>query len=698
MNGEGNGLQEGKLEVLEAQTEQYLAENPDRIFSEYLLHLKERIRNQKYQVDLMQEELDKARRMHQWRQEQANVAVQEQVNDAVQELQNGNLQYIEFRDVQPAKPPVKKYSGGTEFMIGTAILSVVGGAFILTALVMLGMYFMNGFVKGMCIYAGVLLLLGVSELLIHRKWPKLATVFSAIAIGGLYLSTVLNFLSLHNFGVLTAIIVTLLITLCVILLSRKRDSLVYRLIGLIAGYLCLLTVGEGITNVEMWVLTGIILVINIVCITVPMQQYKTAFHVTHMCCNMAFAYLMDWRMDEIETPLEFRMILMVGLVLIMQLLLIVQMRYERKEIALGNTQVNSAPLKAAYWIGTAWFGSLCSEFFLNNSDTTMFLRYGTITAICVICLMTMVVLKKYPVKWYPYYLMNLLCLAITWEAEQELELIICVIALLAVAKLLSLWRIPELKFSDAYLTTLTCFLLLGHTNETGLEGYLLLLGVIVSVFFISQWQAYFEIILIYTLGFFAVSNLTTMLQLPAMAGLLFVGILLFNNVPRFAGKYVVVYNGVAVAGEMVCFLLLINPTYQNAYFTYLCMLIFGLATIVLTFQKKYRMDFKHKNLIMAGFLTYMALIVQTTLPIINSILLMIIALVCVGTGFSTKDKSVRIYGLVLSLIVCGKIVLYDYVGVSILQKTVLFFAVGVIALIIAGIYIVLEKKNAKEES
>jgi len=47
---------------------------------------------------------------------------------------------------------------------------------------------------------------------------------------------------------------------------------------------------------------------------------------------------------------------------------------------------------------------------------------------------------------------------------------------------------------------------------------------------------------------------------------------------------------------------------------------------------------------------------------------------------------------VLSLCTCGKIALYDYWGAPILQKTILFFVVGVIALVIAGIYIILEKK------
>jgi hypothetical protein len=125
------------------------------------------------------------------------------------------------------------------------------------------------------------------------------------------------------------------------------------------------------------------------------------------------------------------------------------------------------------------------------------------------------------------------------------------------------------------------------------------------------------------------------------------------------------------------------------------MLVFGVATIVVCFQKHYHLDFKYKQLILAVFLTYMGLIVRTNYSIVNSILLMMIALLCVGMGFAIRQMSVRIYGLVLSLTVCAKIVLYDFVGANMLQKTILFFVVGVLALVIAAIYMVLERLQMK---
>ena len=187
------------------------------------------------------------------------------------------------------------------------------------------------------------------------------------------------------------------------------------------------------------------------------------------------------------------------------------------------------------------------------------------------------------------------------------------------------------------------------------------------------------------------------LQLPVIVGILFIAILVFNNVKRWRGKGIVIFNIGALIGQIICYLYLMESIYKNEYLVYAMMLVFGLATITLTFHKKYQMDFTMKELIVALFLTYMAFACRTGIPIFTSVLLMIIALISVGSGFVISKKSVRIYGLVLSLFVCIKIVLYDFWDIPTVQKMILFFAVGIIALIIAGIYIVLEKKQNKKE-
>jgi uncharacterized membrane protein len=68
----------------------------------------------------------------------------------------------------------------------------------------------------------------------------------------------------------------------------------------------------------------------------------------------------------------------------------------------------------------------------------------------------------------------------------------------------------------------------------------------------------------------------------------------------------------------------------------------------------------------------------------------------VGSGFFFHKRVLRIYGLVLALLVCGKLVFYDLHDLEKLEKTILYFVIGVIALGISAIYLVLEKKLQKE--
>ncbi len=79
-------------------------------------------------------------------------------------------------------------------------------------------------------------------------------------------------------------------------------------------------------------------------------------------------------------------------------------------------------------------------------------------------------------------------------------------------------------------------------------------------------------------------------------------------------------------------------------------------------------------------------------PFIRSIILMVIAIGAVTAGFCIREKGLRIGGLVLTLIVCGKMILFDFAGAATTDKMVLFLTVGLIVLAISGIYIALEKK------
>lgn len=743
----------GVLEDLERRIGMLLSESKDRDYTEYLQKLMGRVRQQKYQTDLLAVELDRSYEMYVNRMKLAGVevetaqnavqvepvetqnAVEVQMSVEVQEVVEATkpaemqieqseeitetTQYFNLMDDKPQRQtdsgqqstttasqsqsqmqtaPVnhaapKQKQSATEFAIGATVLSIVGGGFILAALVTLGMTFMGGIVKGLCLYGVALFFLLISELLLYRKWHKLGAAFSAIGIGGLYLATIVNYLGLHNFNLFATLGVTLGITLLAVLLSRKRDSVLYRVIAMIAGYLCFLTIHRGITDTEFLVVSGMILLMNILCIALPVRRQLAAIRMVHMLSNSFFAIFFVCRaLIACNVPKQPVLIFVISSMLVLQILFVVQRYSYQKE----NVKEQYCFLTVYY------FSAVCYLFMVTmlvgrlvDISGDRLYCYGSAMAVGVISLLSMLVLtvKKCSGQEHIYTILNLILLCIMEASGEEWDYIICLLILLVVVKVVCWWKASAvLRVNDLCITVLLC---IAAATHEGVQAYALLAGAAFSVLMIHHWQTCYEIILTATVTAYMASHLPVILQLPMIVGLLLIAILAFNNVERWRGKNILLFNGLALGGQLICFLELYSPIYQNEYITYFCMLVFGLATIGLTLQEKYQMNFRGRYMVLAGFLTYMAFIFRTNVPVINSILLMVIALVCVGTGFAVNKKSVRIYGLVLSLAVCVKLVLYDFFRAATLQKTLLFFAVGVIALVIAAIYIILEKKNNK---
>lgn len=755
----------GKLEQLEADVYRLSREIDDPAFSNYLRDVRNKLINQKYQIDLLRDDLDRSCRMYEERKEREEelTAIEETsrtqeeapvVNQAEMPMQYGRFSHSEApapaisqeAPVYQAAPmvspvPKRQQAAGknAEFVVGATLLGVIGGVFILMALVMLSMNFMSGLVKGISLYVICLIVLLLSELLVYRKLPKLGITLSSVAIGGMYITTAVDFLSLRILNMWMALGIAFFISVMVILLSRRRNSLLYRVLGIAAGYLSFFMIQGGITAMEFLVISVMVQCINVLIIVLPVKKSQTAFRITHMSLNTVFTMFFSMRALFCGAASEMVLVFEVLSVIILHALFVMQLLHHREEAdaaAQGGVSAGgNAGILTAYSIcGIAQILDI-SGLVLNMKPYTtylMFFAYGTkselgrefldlfartcghaaMLSIFVICLVSFLILRKHrcPERWFVYYFLNLVPWGIYLTESRMITYSILLILLIA-AKLLSLRKIKEVQVVDVILTTIACLLVMW-----GREPEILLIGVVVSILCLSQWKTYHEILLSAALVLYLAPKMPDSLSLPVAVGLLFVGILLFNNVKRWRDSHIRVYNILAVSGQAICFLTLIfakwwvvSPWLANTweahqkelmdlYITYLFMLIFGLATIVLTFKEKYRMRMRGKDLVVAGFLTYMALVLPTDETILVSILLMVIALVCVGFGFARRHRPTRIYGLVLSLIVCGKLVFYDFLEVPILQKTILFFVVGFMALIIAGIYIILEKRAVAQNA
>lgn len=725
--------QQDRAKLLEQQAREYLMRSNDPIFTQYVQQLIPRIQKQPQYVEQLQAELDKS--VEYWHQrqklnaERAESAAAGQIQESVQPSTQEPMQEQpigqavgqpagqftgqptgQFAEqprgqstVQPAAEtvvPGTKKKQNAEYFIGTIALSVMGGVFILTALVLMGMYFMNGWIKGISLYVVSLGVVLLAELLIRRKLPKLAQIFSAIGMAALYLSTMINTLSLHNFGMLPAALIIGVITVGTVLLSRKRDSLIHRLLGIASCWLCAypLSMSSGLSMAEVLMVMGLILILSILCACVPVHRFHTAsqlilFASTTVLFPMVVGCIVWTQSMSVGVGVAAYSVFF----LIAHLILVAQTRYAQIEKQAGHV-VKSGGLIAVYIAFILVSGIMTGagmDDYWRAAETDGYIGIFALTGIVfVITILTVIALRKAEKgwqKWLPCYFFSFVTFCGFSVIENDWGIVICATVLLIAVKILSRLAKGGLAALDAILTTVYCILLLMNGKEIP-YAYVLLAGTILSMFLVHEWSTYQEIVLTFSLAFFALSHLMPMIKLPAFSGILFVSILLFNNVNCMRGKGILVFNVFVLIGQIGALIGLADPVYRNSYITYLCMFVFVLAYLVLTLQEKYYKNFKHRELILVIFLTYMALIVKTNIPVINSILIMLIALVSVTAGFVKKDKPVRIYGLVLSLCTCGKIALYDYWGAPILQKTILFFVVGVIALVIAGIYIILEKK------
>lgn len=703
----------------------------DAAFTEYLRHMQSRVADHERQIDVLAAELERRVLMYENTLQAQNRAMAQQMIQPVpqsmpQQMFQTVPQPMPQQMIQPVPQPMPqqvfqsappaRQRRSAEFTIGAAVLSIVGGIFVLTAMVLLGMYFMEGLMKGMLLYAACLIVMILSEVLLYRRWPRLGMTLSAIGAGGLYISTLINYLVLYNINYWAALGLNLVITLTVVLLSRKRDAAVYRILGMVAMYASLLIVPEaekrmlytGITQIQYLTVIATIFIINMMCLLVPVKKAHTGIYVTHMSLNTTFVFIAyhlwvqggsnwSWMVGE---PWQHFLFVVLSM-LVMQLIFVAQVRWRERQTP-GSTMGSNVGICITYGISSLFYAVLVGETvydvtmplpFLSGEYAELAYRLICSAAVAVICLIPILALRKRQEKWFSWYLFNLLVFVIFVTGAEKQEICICVLVLLVLAKLFSFTKRQMVCNGDAVVTMAACLVVLLFRDETCVIP--LMAGLVLSAFCVNYWHVYFETILTYTLALYTSSHMLPALKLPVFVGILFVGMLLYNNVKRWHGREMIVYNILMLLGQGVCYLLLLNPVYRNSYLTYLCALIFGVTTLVICLQENYHMGCKAKPLIVAIFLTYMGLITRTSYPIVNSILLMLLALACVGMGFVIKKKSLRIYGLVLSLVICVKLILYDFIGVNVLQKTILFFVVGVLALMIAAIYMILEWHQEK---
>lgn len=617
--------------------------------------------------------------------------LEEGVATPLQVEREADRSYAEYqrrmRDREAAQPELKTKS--VEFKIGIHVFSLIGALFILAAFVTFGFYFLKGAFQGICIYMAAFALVLFSELFLRRKMQKFAGVITGIGIGCLYAANIVNYLVLHLVNGIIAVLLTLLIAAATIWLSRKRDSVVIRLIGLIGCYVCLYPIHGFETELSFFVLTVILFIVNVAGVLFPNQSRAAAILAVHAALNVIFtgALLIIAGLDHVQAT--YLAALLLSSFIFMEIMAFVNRKREKDNEIFIITCIGS--------------GLLLFMMFLLETITGEQLVGLIMAAVTAAVSMLFFLLweKEDERKWAQVYFAAGLFLLIGAFSDQPVEQTITVGVIFLIARIGNRQRqLTALEAIAAVAVGLTGIGLSGSVYAYILAALLVLLSFRINKLYVFHeivttasvlviWFLKCEWFRLYNWGmdgkwFYPVAVLLLMLLF-----------LLFHHLPGLRDKKQEVYNIVSLCFIGIFCLL---PLFEGHLWTRIAIMAAGTLAAFLLLRKRYGLYWKGNTLLWAGFFSLYSITGNFGSPVVSSILIMAAAFFLVGIGFRHKEKMERITGLVLAALVCLKLVLYDFREAELLYRMIVFLIVGVMALGISFLYMFLEKKMAQKKA
>lgn len=635
-------------------------------------------------------------------------------------------QYIQQQSIQQAQcvQPQKTKRKNVEFAVGAGVLSVVGVLFVLAAFVLLSVNYMNGMLKGMCLYGIAAAVLLVSELYLEKKLPRLAIGITGFGICSLYLSTMINCLYFANFNTWIAAGISVLISLTAVLLGRKRDSSILQIISFTGFYICMFPIGRVLAGVQgktqimyFGLMAAMILFGNLMTVFLSVKKNRAMVSIIHMIVNIVFTIGFVNLMCRYLGNVSYVLFFLISVLLVQGCIF-----YQLEKPYLGGEQhKGKAGNVAVYTVTTGllllYFAALSLLALRDGFAVFVHLAAGMFLAVCGILFF---LFRKSHFKWIQYWLFCATVLLVYTIRLDGVAVSLHIVngdlrwwtmgvtlAVFASAKILSRKKI--LRVSELLITVFTALQAVAAfinydtllyvsalypEKEADLAAGLICALCFLGAFLLSlaalyNWKSVYEEIIMCVFGAFILILFRNELTPAALMGILFIGVISFNSIEFFRGKYIKIFNYInlfLIAG------LYLAAAFEKNHISCGIMLVLGISFMVLAFREQFGMDFKIKEILFVLFLCYMVLILDIPLPVLTSIVLMLIAIGAVAAGFAIRQKRLRITGLSLTLIVCAKVVFYDFAGAETAEKIILFLVVGLIALAISGIYLALEKK------
>jgi len=588
----------------------------------------------------------------------------------------------------------EKPQNTVEYKIGIHVFSMIGAIFVLVAFVIFGFNFMSGLAQGICLYLAALVLILVSEGLLHRKMPAFSNVITGIGVGGLYIANLVNYLVLHTVSGIAAMLITLVIACGTILYGRKRESTTIRLISLLGYYICLFPIRGFGSEWDFMVFTGMLFIVNMVCLLVQNQKNRIAIGSVHLAANIIFTITilgMAWS-DGISAV--YLVTFLATSFMVTDLMAYMQCRGEKEAalfpfICIGN----GLHLFMLFLAGNMGVG-------MSDPAYALFVHLIAEILVVVVCILAFLFWDREDGRrWAQVYLGAGAVLLLSSFSEYHLEIIVAELVVLLAVKLFN--RHKEI-------VVLEC-ITAGWVGFTGLwlsdywYCWIFAAALLAASLCVRYLPVYHEVVITISIlliwwsqciFYFDDFGLEGKWLYPISAGILLLLLILFHHIPQYRKcnqKPYSIFNVVLMAMYYLI-ALFVRDTLLSAV-----MLVLGAVTIILVFGKKYDMYIPKRYYVLIGFLAVYSLLGYFSSPVIVSIILMATALVSVGIGFKQMEKAARVCGLGMAIFVCLKLVLYDFREVETLYRMLVFLVVGILALVISFLYIFIEKNVDKKK-
>ena len=603
-----------------------------------------------------------------------------------------------------------------EYAVGAIVMSVLGSVFLLTGLVYFAVNYLDTFAQGMVMYAVCALILVVSEFVIRRAVPKLSAVFTAIGISGVFLTTVVNYKSLNNISLGVAAILLALCSALVCLFGYVRKSQLYSIIGFLAAFISSVAIGSGVSPVEFAAITIGTLIISTMWLFFPASKRYDVLSPLMIMAELA--YFLATTTFDIVTPdvgaaTVSRIIFIAASWLVICLIYFIsdiRNREYHADTATSDTINFVVYLVAAFIYGVAIRFLMEMQHFEQGEA----ILYGVIVYTVIVVPQIIFAFIKKSQKSnaaLAYYISVLMTGFIIIGCTDTKYILIPVYVLYSlVARILARKNAERLSFKvvDIVVQSFFAIMAISHSDEVYIGtdvfeacfvGLLLLVGLFGGILINSGFKTAVQIMFVFS-GCYVLASvfLPSSLGDTAAMGIILLFTYLINNVGTLKGKGYKVYNYFMLVLEI---LLLITSSHMDLsgenLMIFCISAIFGLAFVILMMNKEYGIFFAGYYIAIPVYLTLVAILLPIENGFVMSIILMTIAVISVIIGFALSEKAIRIYGLVLSILICVKIAVVDLVSFgSTKSKILMYILVGALALVIGCIYMVLESRENKK--